>query len=357
VVLRALEKDPNLRFQNAEEFIAALEQARRAPTRPIVVEPVPVEPWVEEEARRSRWWVWALVALVLAGIAVGAYFALAGGEKVTVPNLVGRNADDAIAILQRRGLEPDIENVNSDDVPRDEVISQNPKAGDEVREGASVEIRVSLGRERAAVPDVVGNSQEDAEQTLEDAGFKTEVERAYSDSVPTGDVISTSPEAGRQATKGRTVTITVSRGLEGVAVPGLVGNTQQGAEQALQSAGLTAEVTEKESSEPPGTVLEQNPASGTSVEPGSSVAIVVAKERPEIPDVTTGNPTAEEATQTLEAAGYKVKVIDRQTGDPSQIGRVIGQSPEAGTRRSTGGTVTIAVVPDPNATPSPTPTP
>lgn len=356
VVLRALEKDPNLRFQSAEEFIAALEQARRAPTRPIVVEPVPGEPWVDEEERRSRWWVWALVALVVAALAVGAYFALAGGERVTVPNLVGRNADDAIAILQRRGLEPDIENVNSDDVPRDEVISQNPEAGAEVREGASVEIRVSLGAERAAVPDVVGSSQDDAEQALRDAGFETKVEREYSDSVPSGEVISSSPAAGRQATLGRTVTITVSRGQEGVAVPGLVGNTREGAEQALQAVGLTAQVTERESSEPPGTVLEQNPVGGSSVEPGSSVAIVVAKERPQIPDVTTGNPTVEEATETLEAAGYKVKTTERQ-GDPSLVGRVIGQSPAAGTRRSTGGTVTIAVVPDPNATPTATPTP
>jgi len=342
VVLRSLEKDPNLRFQSAEEFIAALEQARRAPTRPIVVDPGPVEPWVEEEERRSRAWLWALGALVVAALVVGGYFLLAGGgEKVTVPNLVGRNADDAIAILQRRGLEPDIENVVSDKVDRDEVISQNPEAGDEVREGASVEIRVSAGPEQVTVPAVVGQSQDDAEQALEDAGFKSKVERAYSDSVPEGEVISASPEPGRAVSKGRTVTLTVSRGKEGVAVPGLVGNTQQGAEQALQGVGLSAEVTERESSEPPGTVLEQNPAGGATVEPGSTVALVVAKERPQIPDVTTGNP---------------VKTTERQ-GDPTLVGRVIGQSPEAGTRRSTGGTVTIAVVPDPNATPTATPTP
>lgn len=357
VVLRALEKDPNLRFQSAEEFIAALEQARQAPTRRIVAEPPPVvDPYVEEEVERSRWWLWALGLLVVAALAVGALFLFAGGEKVTVPNLVGRNADDAIAILQRRGLEPDIENVISDEVKRDEVISQNPEAGSEVREGAAVEIRVSAGREQVTVPAVVGTSQADAEQALEAAGFRTKVERAYSDTVPEGAVISSSPEQGRSVSKGRTITLTVSRGREGVTVPGLVGNTREGAEQALQGAGLTADVSERESSEPPGTVLEQNPASGATVAPGSAVALVVAKERPQIPDVTTDNPTVEEATQALEDAGYKVKTVERQ-GDPALVGRVIGQSPAAGTRRSTGGTVTIAVVPDPNATPTATPTP
>ncbi len=60
--MRALEKDPARRFQSAEEFIAALENARRAPTRQIVLEPTPGEPWVDEEEPRSRWWVWLLVA-------------------------------------------------------------------------------------------------------------------------------------------------------------------------------------------------------------------------------------------------------------------------------------------------------
>ena len=70
--------------------------------------------------------------------------------------------------------------------------------------------------------------------------------------------------------------------------------------------------------------------------------------------MSTGNPTVEEATRTLEEAGYKVKTTDRPSADPNLVGRVIGQSPEAGTPRSTGGTVTIAVVPrDPNA-PAPT---
>src|SRR3954471_8791974 len=80
VVLRALEKDPALRYQRAEEFIAALESARRAPARQVVLEPVePLEELVEEE-RRSRWWMWALLAVVLAGIAVAAYFTLSGNR-------------------------------------------------------------------------------------------------------------------------------------------------------------------------------------------------------------------------------------------------------------------------------------
>src|SRR4051794_793420 len=63
VVMRALEKDPARRFQTAEEFIAALESARRAP---VVLEPAPGEPWVPvEEEPRSRWWLWLIALLVV----------------------------------------------------------------------------------------------------------------------------------------------------------------------------------------------------------------------------------------------------------------------------------------------------
>ena len=353
VVLRALEKDPALRYQSAEEFVAALEAARRAPTRPVVVESG--EPWAEE-ARRTRWWLWALGVAVLVALAIGAWFLLAG-DRVTVPDVVGRDASEAIEILHERGLEVAPRNVESEDVPRDEVIAQDPEAGDEVREGTTVTIDVSGGRGTAPVPDVVGDSREDAEQALRDAGFEVKVEEAFSDTVPEGDVISVSPEAGRQATVGRTVTLTVSQGAEGVAVPQLVGLQRDEAESQLQDLGLTAEVTEQETSQPAGTVMEQEPTQGTRVEKGGAVKLTVAKERPQVPDVTTDNPTIEEATQTLEEAGYEVAEDPRPDGDPNFAGRVIGQRPEAGTARSTGGTVTIVVVPAADAGATPTPTP
>ena len=89
--MRALEKDPARRFQSADEFIAALEAARRAPTRPIVMEPTPGEPWVEEERRLALVDVGCSALLVLAALAVGAYFLLAAARRSTCPNVVGRD--------------------------------------------------------------------------------------------------------------------------------------------------------------------------------------------------------------------------------------------------------------------------
>ena len=351
VVMRALEKDPARRFQSAEEFIAALENARRVPTRPIQLEPTP--PFEEP---RSRWWVWLLVGLAIAAIAVGAYL-LFFGKQVDVPSVRGKDASEAADILHDRGLEVAFVNKESDDVPRDEVISQDPAAGESVREGTTVEVTVSAGKGTVAVPAVDGQSQQDAEDALTDAGFKRSVKQASSDSVPEGDVISTSPKGGEQATKGRTVTLTVSQGPDGIAVPKVVGLQQDEAQSELQAAGLDSEVTEQETTQPPGTVMTQDPASGTSVQKGTTINLTVAKARPEVPDVTTDHPSEQDATATLEEAGFKVQVRTRP--DPANVGRVSDQSPAAGTPRSTGATVTIYLGSDADgaATPTPTPTP
>ena len=361
VVMHALEKDPARRFQSAEEFIAALERARHAPTRQIVMEPTPGEPWVDEEERRSRWWVWALVIFALAAIAVGAYLTISG-NKVDVPSLKGRTASEAADVAHRAGLEITFVAQVSDDVPRDEVIKQDPAAGERVKEGSTVTAFISSGKGDAPVPAVVGQSESDAVDAVKAAGFKTKTKDAFSDSVPKGDVISTSPKAGESLTKGRTVTLTISQGSEGITVPKVVGLQQEDAVAQLEKLGLTADVTEQETTQPAGTVMEQDPPTGTSVQKGAAVKLTVAKERPEVPDVSSNHPTEEEATAILEKAGFKVKVASRP--DPANVGLVSDQNPGAGTPRSTGATVTIflgsngaTATPTPTGSPTPSPTP
>ncbi|HWK26620.1 MAG TPA: PASTA domain-containing protein [Solirubrobacter sp.] len=347
VVLRAMEKDPARRYQSAEEFIAALEQVRR---RPVVMQPPEPDP-----APRTRWWLWAIAGVAVAAIAVGVFLTVRG-NRVDVPNLVGRTSSDAADVAHRRGLEIVFEGRESEDVPRDQVISQDPAAGDEAREGSTITAVVSSGRGQSPVPSVEGASRDDAEKAITDAGFKADVKQAYSDSVPEDEVISQSPAAGTSRTRGSTVRITVSRGVEGVSVPSVVGLQRDAADTALGQVGLKSDVTEQETTKPAGTVLKQDPAAGASVEKGTTVKLIVAKGRPQVPDVTTDNPTADEATQTLEDAGYKVQTRDRP-GDPTLVGRVVGQSPDPGTSRSTGATITIFVGTEAVPTPTPTPTP
>ena len=103
----------------------------------------------------------------------------------------------------------------SEKVPRGEVISQDPEAGQRVKEGSTVTAKISAGRGTAPVPPVEGLAQGEAEQTITQAGFNPKVTNEYSDTVEKGQVISQSPTPGTEISKGRTVTLTVSRGPSG----------------------------------------------------------------------------------------------------------------------------------------------
>ena len=355
VVMRALEKDPDHRFQDADEFIAALENARRVPTRQVVLEPTPGEPWEPVEERGSRWWIWLLVLLLIAAAAAGAYFLLGGGKRVDVPDVTGKTSREAANTLHSRGLEVAFINEVSDKVKPGQVISQDPKAGDRVKEGATVTAHVSAGPGTAAVPPVEGLSEAEAKDAITKAGFNPKVTHEYSDEVAKGQVISQDPAAGDEITKGRQVNLVVSKGTQGVVVPKLTGLTQDDAEAQLKDLGLSSKATEQESSQDPGTVIAQDPAAGTTVAKDAVVALTVAKERPQVPDVSTDNPAAADAQKELEAAGFKVKVKQDATAPPEFAGLVVKQDPAPGEHRSTGATVTITVGAQPTPTPTPTP--
>jgi beta-lactam-binding protein with PASTA domain len=214
---------------------------------------------------------------------------------------------------------------------------------------------VSAGPGSAAVPPVEGLAEGEAKDAITKAGFNPKVTRAFSDTVEKGQVISQSPAPGTELTKGRTITLTVSKGREGVAVPKLTGLSSDNAEAQLKDLGLTSKVTEQESTNDPGSVIAQDPAAGTTVDKGATVSLTVAKERPQVPDVSTDNPAQADAEKELTDAGFKVKVKPNPTAPPEFAGLVVGQDPAPGERRSTGATVTITVGAE--ATPTPTPTP
>jgi eukaryotic-like serine/threonine-protein kinase len=358
VVLRALEKDPAHRFGNADEFIEALHRARLAPDEVVVAAASPLDEIVEEEERKSRrWWLWLLILIALAAIAFGLYQLLTP-EQVKVPQVVGTQAATASQILQNKGFEVQQNNIESDDTPRGEVAGQNPRAGTLADEGSTVTINVSAGPGQVSVPTVAGQSEEEAEAALREAGLDVTVEEVFSDTVDKGQVVDTAPAAGTLVERGTAVTMRVSKGAERVEVPDVTGGTEDDARSALQGAGLRAgKVTEEESEEEPGTVLGQSPAAGKRVAKNSAVDLTVAK-GVEIPDVV--DETQEDATQILEDAGFEVRVRQRTVTTDDDVGIVLEQRPEEGDEAAKGSRVTIIVgqlaasTPTPTATATPT---
>ncbi len=364
VVMRALRKDPGERFQDADSFMAALESAIAGGyVETVAVAEDPIEALEEQDRRNwNRIAIIALIVLALAGLAIGAWLLLAG-DKTSVPDVVGKRSSTAAQILQNSGFEVDVVPIQSDTVPEDRVAGQRPDPGTEADEGSLVTITVSSGPGEAPVPLVQGLPADEAADKLREAGFKSEQRREYSETVKNGRVIETAPPEGSTVRKGSTVTLVVSRGKEKVAVPDLVGRSRDEAERLLREADLEPAVKEREDEDAePDSVLEQDPAAGTKVAKGGTVELVVAKAPADVPVPGVIDATEEDATKTLEEAGFEVAVEDAPVDTPDEDGIVIDQDPAPDESRPKGSKVTISVgrfepeaVPEPTASPEPTP--
>jgi beta-lactam-binding protein with PASTA domain/predicted Ser/Thr protein kinase len=362
VVMRALEKEPGNRFQSADAFIAALDQAMREPgvaqgtaafaaAPPIVAAPEEVPP--EEDRGRSNW-LWALlIAAIAIGLLVG--LLLTRDTKTDLPDVTGKQLEFAIAQLERKGFEVGEEKFVERQAPRNTVLEQDPLPGSADEDCSflslfcskpTVELTVSAGPGQGEVPSTNGLAAAAATKKLEKAGFEVAVQRVNSDSVEEGLVVFSEPRGGATATNGSTVTLFVSRGPKLAKVPVLVGVQREVAVQRLSGRGLTPSVSEEESSSPKGEVIRQSPSAGTQVEPGSTVAIVVSSGEEEEKEAKVPNVIGKERRQAVEAiraAGLQPEVEEEETEVQAQIGRVLDQFPPPGSALEPGATVTITV--------------
>ncbi len=200
------------------------------------------------------------------------------------------------------------------------------------------------------VPSVVGMTQEEATQTLADAGFEVgEISYEYDSDVAEGLVISQSPKAETTQAEGTEIDLVISQGTEMVEVPNLSGMTAEEAREALQEVGLTpsAGTATYSDSVKEDLVAGQSIAAGESVEKGTTVEyyLSLGSEGTEVPNVV--GKTQGSATTTLKNAGFEVTVEER-TSDQS-AGIVIEQTPSSG-RYKEGSTVNIVVSTGPEKT-------
>ncbi len=136
-----------------------------------------------------------------------------GIEQVTVPDLSNMNANDARAALKDAGLKYEAGAAEySDSVKENRVLRQEPEAGAVVDKNSTVTYFLSAGVEKISIPNVVGDYEDTAQSTLENAGFKVKVEYESDDEVEQGRVIRQSPSANEKAKEGTTVNLVVSTG-------------------------------------------------------------------------------------------------------------------------------------------------
>ena len=308
VILRALAKNPANRYQSAEEMRADLDRAKRGlpvdatpllaagatqvldrppPPQTTQVLPPPTEP-------ERRNWVPIVVALILVALLGLLLWFLAAnllnddnqtGVLISVPDVVGDNRQEAEQKITDAGLTVgDISRVQPTDANQQPgtVTEQDPAANEEVERETPVNLTIVANPEAVTIPDLAGMTVAEAQAALIDANLVPDgPQEEPSDSIDEGLVTRTDPAAGQDVEPGSTVTIFTSSGPEQVSVPLVTCQSFGSAQNGIENAGLTPQISQDTVAINPqcphgNKVAAQDPASGTTVDRGTTVTLFPA---------------------------------------------------------------------------------
>jgi serine/threonine-protein kinase len=374
VVSRALRKDPNARYQSAEELrqdllsvlagnpvavapVAAAVVAGADSTRVMTTVPPPTVPpdevyrQIEEEPpSQVPFIITAFALLVALGILLFFLFRYAAGpqgETIPVPDVTGMTQELAIQILQGEGFLANPIPETNDEIEVGIVLRTDPAAAADAEVGSIIDLYVSSGPAEVPVPPLVGLTLDEAENALEDAGLTLGVVTRRADALAEPDVVlEQSPLPGVQIGGGAPVNLVVSTGPEVVIIPDVVGASQLEATNELLDLGLRPRVNE-ESSEtvPAGEVIRTDPQAGTEAVVGDTVLVVVSSGPAPVQVPTLIGLTENQARNALTNLGLVPNVSNSKqpVADPGQDGLVVSQIPTAGNTVPKGTTVTIVL--------------
>ncbi len=341
IVMRAMQKNPNDRYQSASEMLMDIDEYKKNPnikfdysyyvdrqptryipstqeiareyqkqqaTRP---KPQPTQPpraprtQQEKKDAATRKRTLAVMAGLLTALVIFAavlvHLYAKGSTKVDVPYLVGKNFQtDVMNAEAYEDFNFICENDEESNADIGTIVSQSPEKG-KVEKGSSITLYIATGEEEIRVPDVYGFEYSSAQSILKAANFEVKIEKEANNDREAGTVIRTSPARDEHVAEGATITMYVATAddQEPVEVPDLMGMTISEAEDELEEAGLELDRNRTEyrsSSEPRGKIIGYE-SLGEKVVPGTKIAVYVSTgQLPTAPTTTTTAPSTTEST-------------------------------------------------------------
>lgn len=396
IILKAMQKEPSMRYQSASELIRDLEMCVKDETGSFV-RPIPeVDEFAtkrislnfnEKETKTKKKqgkftkikkyfenhpvqkWIAIILSCILAFVAAMCItlFVLNLGKvkDVTLPNFAGMTVDEARIVAEEAGIVLEIEEDFHVDIEAGKIINQDPiyQENYTVKEGSTVKVVISKGQELVTVTKVVGKKRDEAINELKELGLAPEVIEENSDEIEKDYVIEQDIAEGEQILKGSIVKIKVSMGIEQVEVPDLTGMTEEEAKKTLTDAKLKWKSTSTINDSAKGSgVVAQTVSAKSKVDKDTEVSITintyselktgtikinVASIENYIPETEeVEGEDGEKVTVKKEPGKVKVKV----TVDGEQIeSKTVSKDTENLTVKTTGrGTVTVKVIIDEN---------
>ncbi|MER5834009.1 Stk1 family PASTA domain-containing Ser/Thr kinase [Streptomyces sp. NPDC002130] len=271
--------------------------------------------------------------LVLVGAILIGRWAVSGdgvsNDTLAAPNFVGETKESAKKQAENSDVEVTFSNKPCDNQAKGNVCSQDPKAGVKVNKGDTISLVVSTGAPKVAVPDVTGLTYDKAKAQLEEKGFVVDQKTEESDRTP-GVVTKQDPGVDTELEKGSTITLTVAKEAQKSTVPDVLGRDCNAAKQQMQASNLVGNCTEVETDDDNqvGKVIATTPQAGTSVDPNSSVNIQIGKKKQQqkvkVPQVV--GQTVGQAKQILAQQGF-TNIQFANGSDQSDNALVAAQNP------------------------------
>jgi beta-lactam-binding protein with PASTA domain len=250
----------------------------------------------------------AVVLVIFGGVW---WFTGGPGSFTTAPSVVGLGATDAEHQITAQGLKYTPKYAFNKKLAAGQVITTDPPGGGKVKKNGTITLTISKGPQLIVVPTLTGQSQANATGALKSAGLSLgHLSKKFNATVPAGQVVSSSPKAGTRIPPDQDVNLVISKGVQPVLLPNVVGQQIDAATQALQTAGFIVNSTPQaqvDGGPGPGTVVQQDPiASGQTLAKGSTVNLTVIQQPAQVnvPNVVGQNFDA--AKQILQQAGFQV---------------------------------------------------
>ena len=286
------------------------------------------------------------IVIILAGIILaGIPHIKKHYSSVKIPLIIGKTEEEAKKELSPLKLKLEIISTKNDDViPEGKIISQEPAAGVSVKSNTRIKVVISLGKGKIEVPDITGQSLEEATSELEKLGLELYVEEEeVTDKYLPGTVILQQPLSGTKVDEKTKIRVKISKKLEEVVIPDLAGLTEEEATKVLMAKELKLKVSGSQHSDiEKGLIISQDPPAGEKGAKNSQVAVVTSsgQDMITVPDVT--GLTLGQAREKLKEINLTLKLEEGQVAEDDSI-LIETQSPPSGDKIPSGGTIQVTL--------------
>jgi eukaryotic-like serine/threonine-protein kinase len=307
---------------------------------------VDMSPDGRPQRRKRRRGLISIIIVIILAIAAGvAGWYIGVGRFTTTPELIGLSHNQATKVAEDAGLSVEVVSEQySETMPAGRIISSDPEPGDRIPDGDTVEVVVSKGEERYAIPPVLGHTLDEATRMLERYHLEVgKVTPKHNGEYEEDTVSDTSIEVGTEVQAGTVIDLEISKGPVPVRIVDFTGKWAGEAKRGLTDLGFVVEPVREHSDEiAPNRVMAQDPSGGIGHK-GDTITLTVSAGPSAVTVPSVFGWDVKDAVKLLKGKDYGFEVDVVRADNYAGFDKVVAQDPTADSTLPWGSTVTLTI--------------